>query len=142
MTIQEASYLLFEWFKNNDYFNINSDYNKVIKGKNLHKPEILVKCSLYSALESMEKGDLISSVEMEGSKYWILNKKFENMSQDVTLSGLTCQALFKVLTDCASDLGLECKTDPMSITDDDIQAILWAVSMLREKDIDGGHSLN
>lgn len=142
MTTQEASFLLFEWFKDNDYFSIDSDYSKVIKGKNLHKPLALVKCSLQTALEKMEKGDLITGATCNMSEYWILNKKFENMTQELSLSGLTCQAIFKILSDCAENLGVKTKTDPMNITDDDIQTLIWVIGILQEKNLDNGASLN
>ena len=43
MTVQEASYLLIGWFKYNDYFDLESNYTSVIKGKNLHKDPVLIR---------------------------------------------------------------------------------------------------
>jgi hypothetical protein len=143
MTVQQASFLLFNWFKNNDYFDLDTDYRSLIKGKNLHKNKNLVECSLKAALKNLEESDLVSSVESQNGAIWVLEKKFENISQDVSISGITCQSIFKLLCESAEEFGLEATTDPLNITEEDIQTLLWLlVQKKEEKGLDNFSSLN
>jgi len=136
MTIQESSFLLFEWFKENDYFDLNSDYSSLLTGKNLHKDAKKLRCSFLGGLLKLQEMGLIKSIvgSTGDTEVWVLQKPFELLSQDLELSGDTCQMIFKFLSECADSMGVECKTNPLDITEQDIQSLLWVLNLLKEKD--------
>jgi hypothetical protein len=137
MTIQESSFLLFEWFKENDYFDIDSsDYSSLIKGKNLHKNPKNIRASLLGGLNKLEEMDFIKPIVATSgdTEVWVLNKPFELYAQNIELSGDTCQSIFKFLSECADSMGVQCQTNPLDVTEQDIQSLLWVLNVLKEKD--------
>lgn len=134
MTVQEASCILIEWFKDNDYFDLEYDYNNVIRGKNLHKDAKLVRSSLLAALENIEKAGIVKSTvpATNYQKIWVLQKKLCDLDQTVELSGNICRGIYDFLSECAKNLDMECTTDPLNISQSDIESLLWALNMLKE----------
>ena len=134
MTVQEASYLLIGWFKYNDYFDLESNYTSVIKGKNLHKDPVLIRSSLLAALENIEESGLVKSVAPTTGhrSVWVLERRLEDLSQNVKLSGSICGGIYDFLTECASNLKMEVTTDPLNICEGDIESLLWALNLLKD----------
>ena len=134
MTVQEASYLLIDWFDYNDYFGLESNYTIVIKGKNLHKDPALIRSSLLAALESIEQSGLVKSVvpTTGHQRVWVLQERVEDLSQNVKLSDRICAGIYDFLTECASNLEMEVTTDPLNICEGDIESLLWALNLIKD----------
>jgi len=134
MTVQEASHVLIEWFKDNDYFDLESNYTNVVRGKNLHKDAKLVRSSLLAALENIEEAGIVKSAvpATNYQKIWILQRKLCDLDQTVELSGNICRGIYDFLNECAKNLDMECSTDPLNISQADIESLLWALNILKE----------
>ena len=124
MTIFEASASLYIWFSENDSFNMDKNFSKVVLLTETPEED---KAALELGLKKWEE---MSMVEKSGD-YWVLSKKLSTMEQSVAIASDTAAVISEFTSKYAelvNDNSYVC--DPMDIKEKDIQALLGLCSEL------------
>lgn len=120
MTVLEASGELFDWFNQNDKFDLEEDISKLLK-----KPSKSDKAAVKCALEEFEQMDVVKSTEISGEKIWVLKKSFSSFDQEVKLSPTSCHSISQIINAFREVLGVkEEESNPTSISSEDIDNLL------------------
>ena len=123
MTVTDCTNSLFLWFQNNDSFEINEDFNKVIL---LSEDKGRDSAALELALERLETAELIKSKEIGEKKYWILNKSFNNFESTVSIDATLSSEIAEDINQFCEIIGDDTdKCDSSNITSKDIQNLLF-----------------
>jgi hypothetical protein len=88
MNVLDASLRLYEWFGKSDSFSMEDDFQALVL-VTIEKDND--KAAILCALESLEKYEIIKSVEVEveelkNKKIWTLLRPLESLSQNLELS--------------------------------------------------------
>ena len=130
MTVLEASGELFDWFNQNDKFDLEEDISKLLK-----KPSKSDKAAVKCALEEFEQMDVVKSTEISGEKIWVLKKSFSSFDQEVKLSPTSCHSISQIVNAFREILGVkEEESDPTSISSVDIDNLLLICFQLINKE--------
>jgi hypothetical protein len=122
MTILEASEVLFKWFAENDYFEMEEDFLQVNPITETKEKD---KAALSLALEELERNDLVGSKETEGKTCWILKKPFAAYEQSVTITPPTALGLSQIVNSACESIGDDTDLcDPANIAEKDIRSLL------------------
>jgi len=120
MTVLEASGELFDWFDQNDKFDLEEDISKLLK-----KPSKSDKAAVKCALQEFEQMDVVKSTEISGEKIWVLKKSFGAFDQEIKLSPKSCHSISQIINAFREVLGVkEEESDPTSISSEDIDNLL------------------
>ena len=120
MTVLEASAELFDWFDENDKFDLEEDISKLLK-----KPSKSDKAAIKCALEDFEEMDVVKSTMIGDEKYWVLKKSFGDFQQEVSLAPKTCQSIAQVINVFREILNVEEEEcDPRKIKEADVNNII------------------
>lgn len=135
MTVIEASNLIFNYFKTNDSYRLDKDFNKVVTISST--PE-LDKLTISAALEKFVKTDLVTNkviIDEQGKseQVWILNRPLMSFEQMVKLSGEMSDRIASFLNDFSEgqtceNCGENCdecdyQVDPLQLTEKDIDQL-------------------
>ena len=132
MTVLEASAQLFDWFGENDKFDLEEDISKLLK-----KPSKSDKAAIKCALEEFEDMDVVKATMIGDEKYWVLKKSFGDFQQEVSLSPKLCQSIAEVINLFREILNVEEEQcDPRSIKESDINNVLLICYHYMNKDIE------
>jgi hypothetical protein len=132
MTIYEAGGLLYEWFSENDSYNPDEDYKKlVLVSENPEEDRAAILCSLDSFVEA----SVVKKKEMEGKEYWILTKKFSATEQDILITAQTALSIHSYVRMYVDNTGLQddYECDPLNISEKDLQILMSAIKILSNK---------
>ena len=88
MTVLDANNELFEWFRENNSFELKRDIKKIVP---ISEDEEETEITFKLALEELESNGLCSSKECEDKRYYILSKPFEAYNQNVEVSSWTAK---------------------------------------------------
>ena len=122
MTILEASEVLFKWFAENDYFEMEEDFIQVNPITETKEKD---KAALSLALEELERNELVGSKEVEGKMCWILKKPFTAFEQSVSITPSTALGLSQVVNTACEAIGDDTDLcDPAHIEEKDIRSLL------------------
>ena len=123
MTINDAMEKLFGWFADHDTFQIERDFKELIVITDNMDEE---KCAISCALKEMESNNIISSHATNKTDYYILCRKLQAFSQDVSIDGETAWELANVLygvCEGINDFTDQC--NPMTLRSLDIKNIVF-----------------
>ena len=129
MTIHEAGVYLYQWFSENDCYNPDEDYNKlVLISETPNEDKAAIQCSL----DSFEEASIIKKKKVDEGEYWVLQRKFATIEQNVPISAKTalstCEYVRMYVEVAGSEDEYEC--DPSNITEKDICILLNAIKIL------------
>ena len=88
MTVLDANNELFEWFRENNSFELKRDIKKIVP---ISEDEEETEITFKLALEELESNGLCSSKENEDKRYYILSKPFEAYTQNIEVSSWTAK---------------------------------------------------
>ena len=124
MTVFEATANLYNWFSENDTFNMDKNFSKVVLLTETPEED---KAALELGLKRWEE---MSMIEKSGD-YWVLSKKLSTMEQNISIGCDVAAVISEFTTKYAeliNDNSYAC--DPMDIKEKDIQALLGLCSEL------------
>ena len=126
MTVLQASGELFDWFNQNDKFDLEEDISKLLK-----KPSKSDKAAVKCALEEFEQMEVVKSTEISGEKIWVLKKNFSSFDQEIKLSPTSCHSISQIINAFREVLGAtEEESNPTSISPEDIDNLLLICNLL------------
>lgn len=131
MTTLEASLKLFSWFSDNDYFNFPKDLNKLLV---IHENEN-DKFPVIAALKNLSEESILDSAEnSSGEKIYFLNRKFEQIEQEIKINGaLACNIADRINWFCQEVIKDESEIcDPKEIKSRDLWNILHVLDFLKK----------
>ena len=132
MTINDAMEKLFSWFADHDTFQMERDFKEVVVITDNIDEE---KCTILCALKAMESNNIISSHTTNKTDYYILCRKLQAFSQDVSIDGETAWAMANVINgvcEAMEDYVDQC--DPINLKPLDIKNITFiAMEQLRKE---------
>ena len=123
MTVNDAIEKLFSWFSDHDTFQMERDFKDLVVITDNMDEE---KCAILCALKNMESNDIISSHTTNKTDYYILCRKLQAFSQDVSVDGETAWAMANVLNGVCE--GINDYTDqcnPMILKSLDVKNIVF-----------------
>ena len=94
MTVNDAMEKLFSWFADRDTFQLERDFKDLVVITDNMDEE---KCAIMCALKDMESNGIISSHTTDKTDYYILCRKLQAFSQDVSIDGETAWAISNVI---------------------------------------------
>ena len=122
MTILDASHSLFDYFRGNHHFSIKKNFKDVVP---ISEEEELEKATIGIALRELEKNEIVKSTEIEGEKYYILNRPMESFEQSVELSYPTAFLISNALNEFCDTIGdYSDASDVSQITEKDIRNLV------------------
>ena len=131
MTTLEASLKLIDWFSENDYFNFPKDLNKLLV---IHENEN-DKFPVLAALKNLTEESILASIDNSSEeKVYFLNRKFEQMEQEVKINGaLACNIADRINWFCQEVIKDESEIcDPKEIKSRDLWNILHVLDFLKK----------
>lgn len=131
MTTLEASLKLIDWFSENDYFNFPKDLNKLLV---IHENEN-DKFPVLAALKNLTEESLLASMDNSSEeKIYFLNRKFEQMEQEIKINGaLACNIADRINWFCQEVIKDESEIcDPKEIKSKDLWNILHVLDFLKK----------
>ena len=132
MTINEAGGYLYQWFSENDSYNPEEDYSKVIL---ISETENEDKAAIECALESFEEASLVKKKEVGDNTYWVLQKKFSSIEQSIPISAKTALEVYSHVNLYVQSAGLlgEYDFDPLNISEKDVHILIDSIKILSKK---------
>ena len=131
MTVSEATTLLFDWFAENDSFEIEEDFKKVVLVTDSPTRD---RAAFLSSLSSLEESGLVKHSKVNGASYWVLSKNFAAYEQTVTISSEAGSQIAKVINSFCEIYNIESeRCDPTNLTDRDIQNLIFVCSKVLEE---------
>ncbi len=123
MTVLEASENLFQWFSNNDYFELNKNQKSINPISETIEQD---RVAIMLALEDLEKAELVASKTLEdGSVCWVLKKPFTSFEQNVNITPPTAMALSQIINDACDHIGDDTdRCDPAMLEEKDIRTLI------------------
>lgn len=131
MTTLEASLKLIDWFSENDYFNFPKDLNKLLV---IHENEN-DKFPVLAALKNLTEESILASMDNSSEeKIYFLNRKFEQMEQEIKINGaLACNIADRINWFCQEVIKDESEIcDPKEIKSRDLWNILHVLDFLKK----------
>ena len=131
MTTLEASLKLIDWFSENDYFNFPKDLNKLLV---IHENEN-DKFPVLASLKNLTEESLLASMDNSSEeKIYFLNRKFEQMEQEIKINGaLACNIADRINWFCQEVIKDESEIcDPKEIKSKDLWNILHVLDFLKK----------
>lgn len=131
MTTLEASLKLIDWFSENDYFTFPKDLNKLLV---IHENEN-DKFPVLAALKNLTEESILASIDNSSEeKIYFLNRKFEQMEQEVKINGaLACNIADRINWFCQEVIKDESEIcDPKEIKSRDLWNILHVLDFLKK----------
>ena len=131
MTTLEASLKLIDWFSENDYFNFPKDLNKLLV---IHENEN-DKFPVLAALKNLTEESILASIDNSSEeKVYFLNRKFEQMEQEIKINGaLACNIADRINWFCQEVIKDESEIcDPKEIKSRDLWNILHVLDFLKK----------
>ena len=132
MTVNDAVEKLFSWFSDHDTFQMERDFKELVVITDNMDEE---KCAISCALKDMESNNIISSNTTNKTDYYILCRKLQAFSQDVSIDGETAWAMANVINgvcEAMEDYVDQC--DPINLKPLDIKNITFiAMEQLRKE---------
>ena len=126
MTVNDAVEKLFSWFSDHDTFQMERDFKELVVITDNMDEE---KCAISCALKDMESNNIISSNTTNKTDYYILCRKLQAFSQDVSIDGETAWAMANILNGVCE--GINDYTDqcnPMILRPLDIKNIVFVAT--------------
>ena len=123
MIVNEAIEKLFGWFSDHDTFQMERDFKDLVVITDNMDEE---KCAISCALKDMESNGIISSHTTNKTDYYILCRKLQAFSQDISIDGDTAWELANVLNavcEGLSDFTDQC--NPMALRPLDVKNIVF-----------------
>ena len=131
MTINDAAEKLFNWFSDHDTFQMERDFKELVVITDNMDEE---KCAISCALKDMESNNIISSNTTNKTDYYILCRKLQAFSQDVSIDGDTAWSMANVLNgvcEALDDFTDQC--NPINLRPLDIKNITFiAMEQMRK----------
>ena len=117
MTVFEASSKLFEWFSNNDYFELNDHFMKLVLVSLDEEPD---RAAVLGALNELIKMELIVSQEVGDKTYYVLKKSLEAFDQSLSVDHQTAKIMadtINLFCDRVGDKTDYCDVKDLSVKD-------------------------
>lgn len=133
MTIIDATRNLINYFTENDIYNPQEDFIKVVT---ISESEDLDQAIVLKALESLEEEGLVSELTKEDGETlaYVLKKPLVEYSQSLELNFNTIQSLANIVNAFCDDLGIQKgKINPLNITEGDIINLLVIIETLKQQ---------
>lgn len=130
MTVLDASGLLFEWFAENDSFNLSEDFKRIVLVTDSPERD---RVAVTLALSNLEETGVIKKSSYEEENYWVLTKPFSTYEQTVSVSPLLAASISKVINDYCEYL--DDKTDladPSNLQEKDLQNMFYICNKFLE----------
>ena len=131
MTVNDAMEKLFSWFSDHDTFQMERDFKELVVITDNMDEE---KCAISCALKDMESNNIISSNTTNKTDYYILCRKLQAFSQDVSIDGDTAWSMANVLNgvcEALDDFTDQC--NPINLRPLDIKNITFiAMEQMRK----------
>jgi hypothetical protein len=131
MTINEIKQDLFTYFAQNDSFDLQKDFNKIVLVS--EEPEVDKQIVLLG-LKEFEEQKLVSRLPIEGRDFFVLQQPLQQYSQTIELHYPTLEALAKVINQyCDEADNQKDRVNPLNVTETDIQnTIILAAGLKNE----------
>jgi hypothetical protein len=131
VTVNDAVEKLFSWFSDHDTFQMERDFKELVVITDNMDEE---KCAISCALKDMESNNIISSNTTNKTDYYILCRKLQAFSQDVSIDGDTAWSMANVLNgvcEALDDFTDQC--NPINLRPLDIKNITFiAMEQMRK----------
>lgn len=126
MTVNDAIEKLFSWFSDHDTFQMERDFKDLVVITDNIDEE---KCAVSCALKDMESNNIISSHTTNKIDYYILCRKLQAFSQDVSIDGETAWAMANVLNGVCEVIGdFSDQCNPISLRPLDVKNIVFVAT--------------
>ena len=125
MTLNDVKADLFAFFGTHDTFSMNDNFDDLyILSENKGLDQGLLK----KALKEYEEQKIVSAIEYDNVKTWVLEKPLQKYSQTIELTYPTLASLTKLINDyCAQTKNNEAKVNPLAVEEKDIQSLIVLV---------------
>lgn len=141
MTILEITNKLYEFFLENDTFELENDFTKIISSSersDIDKSLLIQGLNELEEVKIIKKLPLITENDEKNVKqeyFWVLNKPMSHYEQTVTLSPVICaeiSTILNVFQQISEQNDLEC--DMKNITAKDIHNMVILLAAVLEKE--------
>jgi hypothetical protein len=131
MTIFEGYSRLIAWFSEKDYFNYPKDIKSLLLVSVDTNDSIVIKKSLDKLCED---GLVVSEICASGDIVFILNKKLEQLDQEIKINGITALEISKRINWFCEDVMKEDSDvcDPINIQQKDIHNLIHILDFLKK----------
>ena len=143
MNILDSTLLLYDWFQENDSFNMDEDFIKI---KAITDEPERDRASFLCALKSLEKYEVVQSSLVKWGKteeekeYWVLNKPIASLPQNIELDSVLAGAIATTINTFSKKIERpDIYCDPLNVTGDNIRDLCFMAGLMsddHEKDVD------
>lgn len=134
MTTLDAVNKLFDFFKDQDVFEMKENFSKIVIISDRAEKD---KASVVSALEDMEKADLIKSTKIGEKTFWVLKKSLAAYDQTVTVNFSMASIISERINDfCEVVKDQTDLCDSTNISQKDLRNALFILDYYRDKYLD------
>ena len=132
MTVCEATEELLKYYKENDVFVLGKDLSTVLL---ISEDENAELAAIQAALKDLEEHKVISSQEVGETKYFVLNKSLQTMSQDLELDLDTANLIAgSINQSCTKTETFDNEADPLNLTVKDLRTLAFMSNFLLDSD--------
>ena len=118
MTILDVCIKLYEWFEENDHFDVDKNFKNIFL---ISEDEDLDKAVLTASLENLESQNVITGANVNGKSFYILNRKLASIDQEININCSTAVKVAKVVNEFCDDIDdHKDLVDPSNIRSKDI----------------------
>jgi len=124
MTGLDASNLLYEWFSQNDTFEIEQDFVKIISITDEKERD---QAAILASLNDFKEKNIVHKSNIKEKEVWVLARPYGSYPQSVDVAPQTATAMAALInTFCEVILGDESeKCDASEVKEKDIQNLLF-----------------
>lgn len=125
MTVNDGKNLLFDFFSQNDFLDLNEDFAKVVL---ISLDTSIDKEILKISLKELEASGIVNPINLPQSEHgntWVLNKPISQYSQHIELKHNTISEIAKTINSfCDKIENHENRVDVLNIVERDIQNLI------------------
>ena len=111
MTVVDATNMLFDWYSENDSFELEKDFMRIIPVTDTPEED---RSAFLCALDGFEQNAFVKSVEYKGARRWILAKSYASYEQTIAIGPDTCQGVALIINTMCDTIGQD--TDRCEVT--------------------------
>jgi len=111
MTVVDATNMLFDWFSENDSFELEKDFMKIIAVTETPEED---RSAFLCALDGFERNEFVKSVEYKEVRRWVLAKSYSSYEQTISVGPDTCQGVALIINTMCDTIGQH--TDRCEVT--------------------------
>ena len=140
MTVVDATNMLFDWYSENDSFELEKDFMRIIPVTDTPEED---RSAFLCALDGFEQNMFVKSVEYKGARRWILAKPYESYEQTVTVGPDTCQGVALIINSMCDTIGQDTdRCEVTNIVEKDIRNLVGLTNYMTNQRADENISID